>query len=114
VIDCHVEPAQTHGLVQDLRLPEYHGLGPLRKPRRFSPGFLTDSLHPIAPPGHPHHERLSALWPGGEPYRLHAPAASLARTALYYSGCRASIPGRPMQQPLLHDRTIRGAQVGAD
>jgi hypothetical protein len=41
VIDCHVEPAQRHGLVQDLRLSEYHGLGPLRKPRRFSPGFLT-------------------------------------------------------------------------
>src|SRR5436190_20204281 len=71
-----------------------------------------DSLHPIAPPGHQHHGRLSALWPGGEPDLLHAPAASLARTALYYSCCRASIPGRPVQQLLLTDRTSKGGTGG--
>jgi hypothetical protein len=32
----------------------------------------------------------------------------------YYSCYRASGPGRPAQQPLPHDRTSRGAQVGED
>jgi hypothetical protein len=42
-VSCHAQPAQTHGRGQDLRLLEYHGLGPLHKPRRFRPGFLTAS-----------------------------------------------------------------------
>src|SRR4051812_31170573 len=49
-IDCHVEPVQTLGLVQDLRLLEYHGFGPLHKPTCFSGGFLTSLLYAVIVP----------------------------------------------------------------